>query len=43
MEDGGEVVSKYHRYEPDVSSVDREKLAGACKILRHRILTTALL
>jgi hypothetical protein len=29
------VVSKYHRYEFDVSSVDREKLADACKILRQ--------
>jgi len=29
------VVSKYHRYELDVSSVDREKLAEACKILRQ--------
>jgi hypothetical protein len=29
------VVSKYHRYELDVSSVDREKLADACKILRQ--------
>ncbi len=26
---------KYHRYELDVSSVDREKLANACKILRR--------
>jgi len=29
------VVCKYHRYELDVSSVDREKLAQACKILRQ--------
>ena len=29
------VVSKYHRYELDVSSVDRAKLADACKILRQ--------
>jgi hypothetical protein len=29
------VVSKYHRYDLDVSSVDREKLADACKILRQ--------
>jgi len=29
------VVSKYHRYELDVSSVDREKLADACKVLRQ--------
>ena len=29
------VVSKYHRYELDVSRVDREKLAEACKILRQ--------
>jgi hypothetical protein len=28
-------VSKYHRYELDFSSVDREKLADACKILRQ--------
>jgi hypothetical protein len=29
------VVSKYHRYELDVSSVDRGKLADACKILHQ--------
>jgi ribosomal protein L6P/L9E len=29
------VVSKYHRYELDVSSVDPEKLAEACRILRQ--------
>jgi hypothetical protein len=36
MEDGGEVsgwTSKYHRYELEVLSVDREKLADAYKIL----------